>query len=55
MPVFLLFVSAGILFDSAFSMWVSLIHSHKKRKASLEPGAVDVAKKAAEIAQKREQ
>ena len=24
MPIFLLFVSAGVLFDSAFSMWVSL-------------------------------
>ena len=24
MPIFLLFVSAGVLFDGAFSLWVSL-------------------------------
>ena len=25
MPIFLIFVGAGVLFDGAFSMWVSLI------------------------------
>ena len=35
MPKFVLFVSAGVLFDSVFSLWVSLISSNESKWAEM--------------------